>query len=165
MRTSGVSADWRQRASIEELHNEVVQPDVVHLADVRVIERRDGSRFPLEAGAEFGVRLLDRHQAIQTRVPRLVHLPHPAGADQREDLVRAEPRAGLQGHDSGILLLGAAPRRPLREFRNEVCTGDGGADLIEDHVASEPQDFVALQVRIQLPVRLIGQTDDDGEPF
>ena len=35
---------------------------------------------------------LDRHLATESRVPRAVHLPHPARAERREDLVRTQAR-------------------------------------------------------------------------
>ena len=88
--------DRRQRAAVEELHDQVVRPDVVELADVRVIERRNGARFALEAVAEFGGRLLDGDEPVQPRVTRFVHRAHSASPERFEDVVRAEPRAGLQ---------------------------------------------------------------------
>src|SRR5207244_943929 len=36
--------------------------------------------------------------AIEARVARAPNLPHPARTDARDDLVRAEPRAGSDGH-------------------------------------------------------------------
>ena len=42
---------------------------------------------------------LDRDGAIQARVARLVDLAHSAGADWREDLVRAEASSGGQRHE------------------------------------------------------------------
>ncbi len=41
---------------------------------------------------------LDRHLARQARVPRPVHLPHPACTERRQDLVGAEPRSGRESH-------------------------------------------------------------------
>ena len=84
-------------------------PDVVQRADVRMVERRDGARFALEALAELGIggecvgQDLDRDDAIEPRVARLVDLAHAAGADEREDFVGAEAGAGGQSH--GLLAL------------------------------------------------------------
>ena len=41
---------------------------------------------------------LDRHRALQPRVPRPIHLSHPARADRRDDLVRSESGAGGKRH-------------------------------------------------------------------
>ena len=41
---------------------------------------------------------LQRHIAVERRVPGLLHLAHPALADLGGDLVDAEPGAGAQGH-------------------------------------------------------------------
>ena len=46
--------DRRQRAPVEELHDQIIRPDVEQLADGRVIERGDGARFALEPIAERG---------------------------------------------------------------------------------------------------------------
>ena len=75
----------------------------VDRCDVRMIQRGEGLRFALEAGAAISVvreRLgqdLDRDVAIQLRVARTKHLPHTAFADLRSDLVGAESGAGCKG--------------------------------------------------------------------
>ena len=57
------------------------------------------ARFLLEAVqaiavcGECGGQNLDRDTAIQARIPRPVHLAHPAGAKQGDDLVGPELRA------------------------------------------------------------------------
>ena len=72
--------------------------------DVRVVERGDGLRFALEAGAALGVaggaggQHLDGDVAAQARVAGAVDLAHPAGADGGEDLVGAEAGARLESH-------------------------------------------------------------------
>ncbi len=96
-----------QRLSFQVLHDEVLRPvlvpDVVQRADVRVRELRDRLRFTLEALAHLGrsaVRRenLDRDRAIEPRVAGPVHLPHPPGADRREDLVGPEAEARRERH-------------------------------------------------------------------
>ncbi len=93
----------RERLAFEVLHDDVVgfalAADVVQGADVRVGDRRDRLRLPLEALAKLGVaresfrKDLDRDLAAESRVLRLVDLAHPSRADRREDLVGAEARA------------------------------------------------------------------------
>ena len=41
---------------------------------------------------------LDRDVALEARVARAVHLAHAAGAERRQDLVRAETGPGREGH-------------------------------------------------------------------
>ena len=98
----------RQRLAFEILHDEergaVLLADVVQRADVRMIELRDRAGFAIEALAELRVggegvgENLDRDRAIEPRVAGFVHLAHPAGADERQDLVRAEASAGVERH-------------------------------------------------------------------
>ena len=67
------------------------------------VELRDRARFAIEALAELRIgrervrQDLDRDRAIEPRVARPVDLAHAAGAEGRDDLVRAEARAGGEG--------------------------------------------------------------------
>jgi hypothetical protein len=89
----------RQRLALDEFHDEVVRlarpgdigcaPVVVERADVRVVQRRDGSHLALEAGAHLGMlrellgQHLDRDFAAQVGVSRAVDLTMslaPSGA-------------------------------------------------------------------------------------
>jgi hypothetical protein len=85
-----------------------VGADVEHRQDVRVIERRHRPRLALEPQQPLGVarhRLrqhLDRHLAPEPRVASPVHLPHPPGPQQAENLVRPQPRTGGQGHGAPV---------------------------------------------------------------
>ena len=49
-------------------------------------------------GRRFDGQDLDGDVPAQARVPGLVDLSHPARADGRKDLVRAESRAGREHH-------------------------------------------------------------------
>src|SRR5260370_30926117 len=94
--------------ALQELHDQVFRiplvADVMERADVRMVERRDGLRLAFEAHAGIAApgqargQDLDRDRAVEPRVPGLVDLPHPAGADRRDDLVGAETGAGLEFH-------------------------------------------------------------------
>ncbi len=57
-------------------------------------------RFAFEAFAEVGLCNLDRDQAVETCVARLVHFSHPTRANRRENLVRAEFVAYRKRHMS-----------------------------------------------------------------
>ena len=97
-----------ERLTIHELHDDedpvVVFPDIEECADMRMVERGDGARFDLESVTSVGppVRLRRKHlhgdDAIEACVARLVDLPHPPGANQRQDFVRAESGAAWQRH-------------------------------------------------------------------
>jgi hypothetical protein len=109
-----------ERSAVDELHHEIIGPDVVELADVRMIERRDESRFALESLAERRTRHFDRHVAIEARIGRAVDVAHAAGSQEGVDPVRTEQVAGRQrgerfdelrgglrspGLDAGVLLV------------------------------------------------------------
>ena len=83
----------RQRLPLQKFHDEkvdaVLVTDVVERADVRVRQRRDRLRLPLEALTHLGVRGqmrwedFDRDGPVQPRVLRPIDLPHspaPSGA-------------------------------------------------------------------------------------
>ena len=68
-----------------------------------------------EAGEALGVlgegrrQDLERHLAPEPRVPRAVHLAHPARAESHPDLVRAEPHAGRHLHRTRRILGAVLP--------------------------------------------------------
>ena len=83
-----------ERSAFDELHHQVdytrQSPDIVNLADIGMIQRRNGLRLTLEAFAELSGGDFDRNVALQTRVAGSVHLSHATGADGRQDFVGAE---------------------------------------------------------------------------
>jgi len=78
--------------------------DVMQRADVRVVQAGDGLRLALEPLLQIGVggdvlrQDFDGDGAIQSRIPRPVHLSHAPGSDRSEDFIRAEPGAFNQSH-------------------------------------------------------------------
>ena len=74
--------------------------DVVDGEDVRMVQGRDGPRLPFEPNLQLRLSAeplrhdLDRDLPVQPRVPSPIHLSHPARAERRENLIRAEPRSG-----------------------------------------------------------------------
>jgi len=81
---------------------------VVQRADVRVVQRRNGLRFALEALAPRWIRRelwrqdLDGDRPVEPGVARPIHLAHPALAEQPLDDVGTQPVARRQragGHD------------------------------------------------------------------
>ena len=91
-----------QRLAFEQFHRDErrIAADVVDGADVGMVERRGGTRFPLKAFQDLRrlrdpVRQhFDGDHALETGIPRPIHVAHPASADQRDDFVR--PQAGFQ---------------------------------------------------------------------
>ena len=74
------------------------------MADVGMIERRDGSRLALEAlfqiriGREMSWQDFDGDVAAETHVPCAIHFSHPTRTERCEDLVGAKSGARGQGH-------------------------------------------------------------------
>jgi hypothetical protein len=69
-----------------------------------MIELRDDARFPLEAlttawvGRDMRAQDLDRDNAIESRVARLVDLAHTTGAEVHDDFVRTEVSPSQESH-------------------------------------------------------------------
>ena len=58
----------------------------------------------------IGRQYRDYHLTIETRIPSAIHLARPARANEGEDLVRPECRAGLESHGFGVIIgAGAMP--------------------------------------------------------
>ena len=105
------SSALAEHLAVQQLHDDeahaVGLADVVDGEDVRMRQRRrppaPRARSARGASGSFGevVRKdLDRDIAIRAGVSRAVDFAHPAGTDQRDDLVRAEPGAGRESHRS-----------------------------------------------------------------
>ena len=103
-RAAGACQSIPQRLPLEQFRNReelpVVNAGIEDRQDVRVRERSDGLRLPLEASTPIRVgrdrvgQDFDRHIAAEPRVARPVHLAHSTGAEGRNDLVRAKACAG-----------------------------------------------------------------------
>ena len=80
--------------------------DAVDGGDVRMIQCRESLGFtgePRESLVVVRERLrqhLDRHVAIELRIPRAKDFAHPTRANRACDFIRAEASAGQQGHES-----------------------------------------------------------------
>jgi hypothetical protein len=86
----------RHRRTVDEFHDQVIRSDVIQVTHVRVVQRRNASRFTLESAAKVLRDELDGDWPVETRVARLVDLAHAARADERNDFVGAEARSGSQ---------------------------------------------------------------------
>ena len=77
--------------------------EAVDRGDVRMIEGSEHFRLALKTREPIGIdrerrrQDLDRDLALEFRVGRPIHLPHPAFPYRRGDVVDAEARAGSQG--------------------------------------------------------------------
>jgi hypothetical protein len=88
-----------ERGPLDQLHDQCVEAarilEAIDLRDVRMVERRKELRFPTEPCEAVGIvgqggqQDLDRDKAIQRRITGAVDISHPARADERRDLVRA----------------------------------------------------------------------------
>ena len=89
-----------ERRALDQFHDQGSYAagvfEAVDLRDVRMIERGEHLRFTTEAGEAIGIagdagqQNLDRDPAIQPGVEGPVDLAHPARADPRVDLIRAD---------------------------------------------------------------------------
>ena len=97
-----------QVVALDQLHRQRVHwPgafDAVDLRDVRMVERCQRLRLPLEAREALAVcrkqrrQDLERNVAIEARVAGAVDLAHAAGAERAENFVRSETGAHRHGH-------------------------------------------------------------------
>jgi hypothetical protein len=123
--------------------------DAVDCADMRMVQRGEHSRFPLETrqtfriGAEDARQDFDRDIAPEPRVARAIHLPHPARPEQPLQLKRANSSAGqhgrtgirdhLRGDRHGAVAEEALAGRRLREQQLHLApqlrvSGAGGLE-------------------------------------
>src|SRR5258708_11403579 len=76
--------EWQRtfdRLALDVLHHQIIRPDVMQRTDVRMIQRGDSSCLASETLGELLTGNFDGHDAVKTRVERLVHLAHAAHAD------------------------------------------------------------------------------------
>ncbi len=93
----------REVFALDQFHHESVGSvglfQTVNGRNVLMVQGGEDFRFPLESGHSFRVgrerfgENLDGDVAIEPRVARAIHLPHAAGPQGGEDLVRAEAGA------------------------------------------------------------------------
>ena len=75
----------------------------------RVVERRQQACFPFEACQPIGIVRERRRRGLDRNVAPgasqgAIHVAHPAGAEQRTNLVGAEPPPDHQCHVHAIIL-------------------------------------------------------------
>ena len=80
-----------------------------------MIERGDGARLLLETCGVF--KRFDGDDPVEPRVPGAPDFTHPAGADQREDLVGTEGGSGSERHVLTIV----SWRGDVFESRTTAC--------------------------------------------
>src|SRR5258708_5222744 len=79
-----------QRRAVYILHHEVIGADIVQSADMRMIQCRDGTRFPLKMPAKPARGNLDSNFAVEPGIHCPVDRTHSARADKRFDRIRTE---------------------------------------------------------------------------
>ncbi len=111
-----------KRLTLDVLEDEIIRTEIVELADVGMVQRRDGARLLFEPLEVIG-QPLDRDRAPQPRVAGLPHLAHAARADGRFQQVRAELKTrGPLGHagDSIVMAATSCTRRQAFAARRLV---------------------------------------------
>ena len=106
-RHGSASNALRQILTFDKFHHEGGDApalfDAVDRGDVWMVQGGEHFRFalktrePIDLGREGRWQDLDRDLALESRVGRPIHLPHPAFPDRRRNFVDAEARAGDQG--------------------------------------------------------------------
>src|SRR5260370_28716297 len=82
--------NWKRAGEIlalNQFNHQEVWPDVVEVADIGVVERRNHSRFPFETHAELCHADLDCEDALQASVTCLIHLTHATITDMSYHLL------------------------------------------------------------------------------
>ena len=102
-----------QSLAVHELHDQeveaVVLANVMQSANVRVVEAGDHACFALEPLSRFRAmqhslrQHLHGYGAVEPNIPGSIDLAHTSRAERRLDLVRAETRAGDDGHGQSEL--------------------------------------------------------------
>ncbi len=87
-----------QGRAFDQLHQQVVGPDVVEGADVRMIQRGDGTGFAFKAIGELMSGDFDGDIAVQSRITGSPHFSHSSLAEERDDLIGAEAVSWSEGH-------------------------------------------------------------------
>ena len=102
-----------QRLALETRHHQIQQAvvlaDVVHAADVRIVEGGDGARLAFEARTQVGVGAasdvrrddLEGDGATEAHVAGAIHLAHAPGSEVAEDFVRADSLTRCETHGVG----------------------------------------------------------------
>ena len=73
-RNGTLSDSVGQRRPFHQFHHQVIRPDVVEMADIVMVERRDGSRFLAEAIAELFGSDFDGYLAADARIAGAIDL-------------------------------------------------------------------------------------------
>ena len=99
---------FAERLTLHKRHDQisdlVLLANIVKRADMRMRQRRDRPRFPLEPQSCLGITRqlrtddFQRHMARQPGIRSSVNFPHPARPELRHDLVRPQPRARRESH-------------------------------------------------------------------
>jgi hypothetical protein len=89
----------RECFAFQVLHDEVLGPilraHIMQRTNVGMIQRGDRTGFAFETLPRFGRigqmlrQYLNRHGAVEPRIPRAINLSHPARAQRRTNLVRS----------------------------------------------------------------------------
>jgi len=82
----------RQRGALQQFHHQVIRTHVVQRANMRMIQRRNRSRFSIESFAELLLRSLDGDGPPQPGINRAEHFAHTASSQVPLYLVR--PKIG-----------------------------------------------------------------------
>ena len=108
-----------QRRALDELENQELGVaallDAVDARDVRMVERREQFRFPLEPRDSVRIvrdrlrQRLDRHVPPELGVAGAIDLAHTSGTQRRRDDVRPDSMSRAETHASGVIVCATRP--------------------------------------------------------
>jgi len=126
----------RQRRPFHQFHHQIILPDVVEMADIGMVERRDGSRFLAEAVAELFGSDFDGYLAADARIAGAIDFSHPAFAEFGSNLVRSYARSGRQRHSNNL----DSRFAEWSQYTTEAAAimVQSGASSLEHHPSGQP---------------------------
>src|SRR5579864_3303315 len=86
------AAAAQQRGPVDELHHEIVGPDIVYHANVRMAQRSHCAHLAIEPLAELFMGKFQGDIAAHARIMGAIYLSHAARADGRKDLISGPKR-------------------------------------------------------------------------
>jgi hypothetical protein len=99
-----VEREWPFRGfAFNHLHNEIVIPHVINLADIGMVERRDRSRFTFECLRETLCGNFDGDITAKARIARPVDLTHSAFSENPYDRIGPQRFSDIQWHWPAIV--------------------------------------------------------------
>jgi hypothetical protein len=155
--------------ALDELHHQVVGPDVVEMADIGVVQRGKRAGLAREAIGERFIRHFQGDVAAEARIVRLEHLSHTAPAKARAYVIWTDRIVG-RDHQRGFYAIGnlsdpSVPARISAEKSSSSQRIDRLSSSLASTVANTGERTKAEENRtIQAEARTSRRQNDDVPP-